>query len=90
VVSDVLTGEQMAAAFTTVLGEPVAYRPLTAEQFRGFGFPGAVELGNMFQYYADFPESYNGRRDLDVARTINPDRVSLTDFLTAHREQLTT
>jgi uncharacterized protein YbjT (DUF2867 family) len=90
VVSDVLTGEQMAAAFTTVLGEPVAYRPLTAEQFRGFGFPGADELGNMFQYYADFPESYNGRRDLDVARTINPDRVSLTDFLTAHREQLTT
>jgi uncharacterized protein YbjT (DUF2867 family) len=89
VVSDVLTGEQMAAAFSTVLGEPVAYRPLTPEQFRGFGFPGADELGNMFQYYAEFPESYNGRRDLDITHIINPGRSTLTDFLAAHREQLT-
>jgi uncharacterized protein YbjT (DUF2867 family) len=88
-VSDILTGEQMAEAFTTVLGEPVAYRPLTAAQFRSFGFPGADELGNMFQYYAEFPDSYNGRRDLDSADALNPDRASLTDFLSAHRDRLT-
>ncbi|WP_306213782.1 NmrA/HSCARG family protein [Actinoplanes sp. RD1] len=83
------TGKQMAAALGTVLGEPVAYRPPTHDQFRGFGFPGAEELGNMFQYYAEFPESYLGRRDLDAARAYNPDPLSLADFLTAHRAQLT-
>ncbi|WP_432510742.1 NmrA/HSCARG family protein [Kineococcus sp. SYSU DK001] len=88
VVSDVLTGEQMAAAFTAVLGEPVAYRPLTPEQFRGFGFPGAQELGNMFQYYAEFPDSYNGRRDLGLAHAVNPRWSDLTGFLTAHRDRL--
>lgn len=88
VVGAYATGEQMAAALGTVLGEPVAYRPPTHDQFRGFGFPGADELGNMFQYYAEFPDSYLGRRDLDAARAYNPDPLSLTDFLAAHRAEL--
>jgi len=89
VVGEYLTGEQMAAALGAVLGEPVAYRPATHDQFRAFGFPGADELGNMFQYYAEFPESYLGRRDLATARAVNPDPLGLTDFLTAHRAELT-
>ncbi|GAA2624331.1 NmrA/HSCARG family protein [Paractinoplanes durhamensis] len=88
VVGESLTGEQMAAALSTALGEPVAYRPPTPDQFRSFGFPGADELGNMFQYYAEFPESYLGRRDLEVARTFNPEPLSLADFLAAHRDEL--
>ncbi|NHC44145.1 NmrA/HSCARG family protein [Motilibacter aurantiacus] len=83
-VGDVLTGGQMAAAFTAVLGEPVAYRPLTAAQFRAFPFPGAEELANMFQYYAEFPDSYTGRRDVAAARAVNPEHLSLPDFLRAH------
>ncbi|MEU6741981.1 NmrA/HSCARG family protein [Streptosporangium sandarakinum] len=88
VVGEHLTGEQIAAALGAVIGEPVAYRPPTHDRFRAFGFPGAEELGNMFHYYTDFPESYLGRRDLEVAREINPDWVSLADFLAQHREDL--
>jgi uncharacterized protein YbjT (DUF2867 family) len=88
VVGEYLTGEQMTAALSTVLGEPVAYRPPTHDQFRSLGFPGADELGNMFQYYAEFPESYLGRRSLEAAREFNPSPLSLTDFLTAHRAEL--
>jgi len=84
-----LTGEQIAAVFSGVLGEPVAYRPATHDQFRGLGFPGAVELGNMFQYYAEFPESYLGRRDVEFAHAINPDWLSLGDFLALHRDRIT-
>ncbi|MFI6076438.1 hypothetical protein ACIA5C_33340 [Actinoplanes sp. NPDC051343] len=69
--SDHLTGEQIAAALGTVIGEPVAYRPPTHDQVRGLGFPGADELGNMFQYYAEYPGSYLGRRD---RRSRGPDR----------------
>ncbi|MFG1610587.1 hypothetical protein [Actinoplanes sp. NPDC049265] len=38
-------GGVVAADLSVVAGEPVAYRPPTHDQFRGFGFPGAVELG---------------------------------------------
>jgi uncharacterized protein YbjT (DUF2867 family) len=89
VASDHLTGEQIAAALGTVIGEPVAYRPPTHDQVRGLGFPGADELGNMFQYYAEFPGSYLGRRDLEAARAFNPDPPPLADFLAAHRAELT-
>jgi len=89
VAGDQLTGEQIAAALGTVLGEPVAYRPPTHDQVRGLGFPGAEELGNMFQYYAEFPGAYLGRRDLAAARQVNPNPRSLTDFLAAHRAELT-
>jgi uncharacterized protein YbjT (DUF2867 family) len=88
VASEYLTGEQMAAALSAVVGEPVAYRPPTHDQFRGFGFPGAVELGNMFQYYTEFSEYYNGRRDLEAAHALNPNWLSLADFLAAHRDEL--
>jgi uncharacterized protein YbjT (DUF2867 family) len=83
-----LTGEQIAAAFTQVLGEKVTYRPATHDEFRALGFPGAVELGNMFQYYAEFPGSYLGRRDVDVTHELSPNWLTLVDFLTRHRERI--
>ena len=39
----------------------------------------------MFQCYTEFPGSYLGRRDLEVARALNPKWLSLADFLAAHR-----
>ena len=65
-----------------------AFDGATAAQFRSFGFPGADELGNMFQDYAEFPDAYNGRRDVDAARALNPEPASLASFLTAHQDQL--
>src|SRR5689334_15365861 len=48
-----LTGGEVARAFSEVLGETVKYEPLSHNEFRALGFPSAVELGNMFQYYAE-------------------------------------
>ena len=63
--------------------------PTTYDQLRSLGFFGADELGNMFRYYAEFPESYLGRRNPGVARAFDPDPIRLTDFLAAHRAELT-
>ena len=41
--------------------------------FRGFGFPGADDMGNMFQFKRDFEDEYVGARDLEVARSLNPE-----------------
>ena len=67
-----LTGEQMAAALGKALGRDVRYDAVPPEVYRGFGYPGAEDLGNMFQFKRDFEEYFCGARDLAVARSLNP------------------
>jgi uncharacterized protein YbjT (DUF2867 family) len=72
-----LTGAQMAEKLTKALGEEVRYNEVDPDTFRSFGFPGADEIGNMFQWKRDFEAEYVGARDLDVARSLDPE---LKDF----------
>ena len=74
-----LTGAQMAAAFSKALGEEVRYNSVSPEQYRNLGFPGAEDLGNMFQFKRDFEEYYCGARSLSFSRSLNPE---LQDFNT--------
>jgi uncharacterized protein YbjT (DUF2867 family) len=67
-----LTGAEMAAAFSTALGQPVRYNEVTPEVYRGFGFPGAEDLGNMFQFNRDFADMFCGVRSLQTSRSLNP------------------
>jgi uncharacterized protein YbjT (DUF2867 family) len=85
---DHLTGAEYAAALSEVLGEEVHYRPLSWDQFRQLPMPLAVEMGNMFQYYAEDSARFTGARDLDAARELNPELKSLKTWLAGHREQL--
>jgi uncharacterized protein YbjT (DUF2867 family) len=74
-----LTGAQMAAAMTRALGEEVVYNAVSPDVYRSFGFPGADDLGNMFQFKHDFNDYFCGARDPAVARALNPE---LQDFAT--------
>jgi len=74
-----LTSAQMAAVFTEVLGMEVRYNSVPPDVYRGFGFPGADDLGNMFQFKRDFEEYFCGVRSPNFARSLNP---SLQDFKT--------
>ncbi|MET9961770.1 NmrA/HSCARG family protein [Streptomyces sp. NPDC006326] len=76
---------EMAAAMTEALGEPVRYRPLPPDAFRGLGFPGADEAGNMFQYYADCERIFTAARDLDALRALHPGLQDFRTWLAAHR-----
>ena len=67
-----LTGAEMAAALSKALGQEVRYNAVPFDVYRGFGFPGAEDLGNMFQFKHDFNQYYCGVRNLDVARALNP------------------
>jgi NmrA-like family len=55
-----LTGKQMAAVFTEVMGKEVRYNSVPPEVYRAFGFPGADDLGNMFQFKRDFEDYFCG------------------------------
>ena len=48
------------------------FNPVDADLFRSFGFPGADEYGNMFQFYRDFEKEVNAARSIDLSRKLNP------------------
>ncbi len=72
-----LIGAAMAAALTKALGQEMRHHDLSPEAYRALGFPGAEDLGNMFQFKRDFEQYFCGARNLALARTFNP---SLQDF----------
>jgi uncharacterized protein YbjT (DUF2867 family) len=67
-----LTGVEMAAALSKALGKEIRYNDVPPEVFRGFGFPGAEDLGNMFQFKRDFEEAFCGARNIEASRALNP------------------
>jgi uncharacterized protein YbjT (DUF2867 family) len=83
-----LTGNQMAEGFSKIVGQEVGYNDVPADVYRSFGFPGADEMGNMFQFKRDFNEDYCNARDLGFARTLNPDLQSFDVWLELNKEKL--
>jgi uncharacterized protein YbjT (DUF2867 family) len=83
-----LTGVQMAGAFSRALGEDVAYNAVSPDVYRGFGFPGADDIGNMFQFKQEFEAEYCGARDLTVARSLNPSMQTLDEWISQNAGEL--
>jgi len=51
-----LTGKMMAESLTKALGEEVSYNAVPFDVYRKFDFPGADDIGNMFQFKHDFED----------------------------------
>ena len=83
-----LTGAQMAAALTKALGQEVRYNDVTPDVYRSFGFPGAEDMGNMFQFKRDFQQLYNGARDLNVSRSLNPALQTFDAWLAKNKSRI--
>jgi uncharacterized protein YbjT (DUF2867 family) len=83
ILGEALTIEQMGAALSKVLGVgPIKYNAVEADLYRSFGFPGADEMGNMFQADRDFEKEMLANRSVDVARKLNPALQSFEQFVT--------
>lgn len=83
-----LTGQQMAASLTRALGKPVRYNAVSPATYRGFGFPGAEDLGNMFQFKHDFEDYFRGARKLDVSRALNPKLQTFDAWLARNKDRI--
>jgi uncharacterized protein YbjT (DUF2867 family) len=83
-----LTGAEMAAALSQALEQPVAYHAVPPDVFRSFGFPGADDLGNMFQYKADFEADFCGVRDLARCRSLAPDLMTFSQWLAKYKSRI--
>lgn len=83
-----LTGAEMAAKLSRALGHEVRhYSPAFAE-YRGYGFPGADDLGNMFQVKHDFNAEFCAARDPKVARALNPALQDFDQWLAANASRI--
>jgi uncharacterized protein YbjT (DUF2867 family) len=85
---DHLTGAQMAAALAKELALPVDYNPMTPDEYRRLGTPGAEELANMFQYMQDFESEFCAARNLDSARAINPSLQTFGGWLSRNKDRI--
>ncbi len=83
-----LTGAQMAAELARALGQEVAYSPVPPDVYRGFGFPGSDDLGNMFQFNAEFEREFCAARDLGFSRSLNPRLQSFAQWLGANKGRI--
>jgi hypothetical protein len=83
-----LTGAEMAAAFSRALGREVAYNSVPPDVYRSFGFPGADDLGNMFQFKRDFNEAFCGARNLAFSRSLNPELQTFDQWLAANARNI--
>jgi uncharacterized protein YbjT (DUF2867 family) len=83
-----LTGAQMAAALTKALGQEVRYNAVPPEVYRGLGFPGAEDLGNMFQFKRDFEQIFCGARSLEVSRSLNPSLQTFDTWLARNKSRI--
>jgi len=83
-----LTGTQMAASLAKALGQEVRYNSVTPDAYRSLGFPGAEDLGNMFQFKRDFEKDYCGARNLDVARALNPALQTFDQWLAQNKSRI--
>jgi uncharacterized protein YbjT (DUF2867 family) len=83
-----LTGGQMAEKLSRGLGVEVRYNAVTPDAYRALGFPGADDLGNMFQYKAENEAAYCGLRDLKFSRELNPGLQTFDQWLAANAKRI--
>jgi len=85
---DNLTGQQMADAFSKVLGEDVRYYAVPFDDYRNMDFPGAEDLGNMFQFKHDFADDFQRVRQPDKTRELHPMLKDFETWLEENREEI--
>lgn len=83
-----LTGKQMAEAFSKALGEEVRYNDVPADVYRSFDFPGADDMGNMFQFKRDFNADYTAARSIEETRQLNPDLQTFDEWLSENKARI--
>ncbi|MBC7846192.1 MAG: NmrA/HSCARG family protein [Flavobacterium sp.] len=83
-----LNGAEMAEKLSNAMGINVNYNNVSPETYRSFGFPGADDLGNMFQFKRDFNADFNGARNEKVSMELNPKLQNFDQWLSKNKSQI--
>ncbi len=88
VAGEQLSGQELADKMSKALNIKVQYNNVSPETYRSFGFPGADDLGNMFQFYRDFDTELNETRNVEQSRKLNPELLSFDDWLKTNASRI--
>ena len=83
-----ITCAEMASVFSDILGKKVIYNEVSPETYRSFGFPGADDLGNMFQFNRDFEEAFCAKRSIEFSKSLNPELQDFKTWLTINKDRI--
>ena len=83
-----LTGEQMAKSLSKALGQSVTYNAVTPAAYRAFGFPGAEDLGNMFQFNSEFEQDCCDARNISETKSLNPELQTFDRWLGENKSRI--
>ena len=79
-----LTGAEMAAKMGRALGRPINFFDVPFATFRGLGFPGAEDTGNMFEVQAIMGDAFLDARSPKVSLELNPALQNFDAWLAKH------
>ncbi len=83
-----LTGAQMAKSLSKALGQQVNYNAVPPATYRGFGFPGAEDLGNMFQFNSEFEQDCCDARSISETKSLNPELQTFDRWLGENKSKI--
>ncbi len=83
-----LTGKEMADIFSEVYGKKIKYNAVEPEVYRNFDFPGADDLGNMFQFKAEFEEYFCTIRNIDATKKLNRELLNFRQWLEQNKSKI--
>jgi uncharacterized protein YbjT (DUF2867 family) len=83
-----LSGQEMADSFAKALGQDVAYNAVPFDVYRGLGFDGAEDLGNMFQFNHDFEDYFCSTRNVESTKALNPSLQGFDNWLAQNKDKL--
>ena len=89
IAGEFLTIDQMGQSLSKNLGlGAVKYNAVEPDVYRSWGFPGADEMGNMFQADRDFEKQMMANRNLDEARKLNPALQTFDQFVNKNKDKI--
>jgi uncharacterized protein YbjT (DUF2867 family) len=89
ILGEALTIQEMSQKLEKGLGiSPVKYNAVEPDVYRSWGFPGADEMGNMFQADRDFAKEMLATRSLDETRKLNPQLQSFDQWLANNKDKV--
>lgn len=83
-----ITGQAMADSLGNAIGDQVNYFSVPFDMYRGFDFPGAEDLGNMFQFKHDYNDYFVGARSIELSKSLNPSLLNFEGWLAQYKEKI--
>ena len=83
-----LSGAEMAEKCSATLDITCTFNALSPDAYRNSGFPGADDLGNMFQIFDEFEQQYRASRSVEVSRVLAPSLMNFDRWLAKYKNRL--